>query len=134
MEKAMWKKHDKLTDKCYDNMIGVEPDKCMQGIDVKKTGQKIKEMCRMRNITVKDIQEKLFIGSFQAVYAWFSGKSLPSLDNLYRLSRLLNLPMDSLIVGQQEEYHEISYAGVTFDNKVPDRILLYYMKLKDRAA
>lgn len=26
MEKAMWKKYDKLTDKCYDNMIGVEPD------------------------------------------------------------------------------------------------------------
>ena len=106
----------------------------MQGIDVKKTGQKIKEMCRIRNITVKDIQEKLFIGYFQAVYAWFSGKSLPSLDNLYRLSRLLNLPMDSLIVGQQEEHHKISYAGVTFDNKVPDRILLYYVKLKNRAA
>lgn len=106
----------------------------MQGIDVKKTGQKIKEMCRIRNITVKDIQEKLFIGSFQAVYVWFSGKSLPSLDNLYRLSRLLNLSMDSLIVGQQEEHHKISYAGVTFDNKVPDRILLYYVKLKNRAA
>ena len=30
--------------------------KRMQGIDVKKTGQKIKEMCRIRNITVKDIQ------------------------------------------------------------------------------
>lgn len=106
----------------------------MQGIDVKKTGQKIKEMCRIRNITVKDIQEKLFIGSFQAVYVWFSGKSLPSLDNLYRLSRLLNLSMDSLIVGQQEEHHKISYAGVNFDNKVPDRILLYYVKLKNRAA
>ena len=106
----------------------------MQEIDIKKTGHKIKEMCKVRNISVKDIQEKLLVGSFQAVYAWFSGKSLPSLDNLYRLSRLLNLPMDSLIVGQQEEYHEISYAGVTFDNKVPDRILLYYMKLKNRAA
>lgn len=106
----------------------------MQGIDVKKTGQRIKEMCRIRNITVKDIQEKLYIGSYQAVYAWFSGKSLPSLDNLYRLSRLLNLSMDSLIVGQQEERHAISSSIVTYDNKVPDRILLYYMKLKDKAA
>lgn len=76
----------------------------MQEIDIKKTGHKIKEMCKVRNISVKDIQEKLLVGSFQAVYAWFSGKSLPSLDNLYRLSRLLNVSMDSLIVGQQEEH------------------------------
>ena len=108
----------------------------MQGIDIEKTGKTIKEMCRIRNISVKDIQENLFIGSFQAVYAWFAGKSLPSLDNLYRLSRLLNVPMDSLIVGRQEEYtgkvHEDIILGNIYainQKKVPDRIRIYYMKL-----
>ena len=90
----------------------------MQEIDIKKTGHKIKEMCKVRNISVKDIQEKLLVGSFQAVYAWFSGKSLPSLDNLYRLSRLLNVSMDSLIVGQQEEHPGIMYV----DNRYEIRI------------
>ena len=113
----------------------------MQEIDIKKTGHKIKEMCKVRNISVKDIQEKLLVGSFQAVYAWFSGKSLPSLDNLYRLSRLLNVSMDSLIVGQQEEHTSVVYANNYLENnyainqkKVSDRIRIYYRKLKERAA
>ena len=109
----------------------------MQEIDIKKTGHKIKEMCKVRNISVKDIQEKLLVGSFQAVYAWFSGKSLPSLDNLYRLSRLLNVSMDSLIVGQQEEHPVIMCVDNRYEikwEKIPDRILLYYMKLKEEAA
>ncbi|MGN0405761.1 MAG: helix-turn-helix domain-containing protein [Bariatricus sp.] len=113
----------------------------MQGIDIEKTGKTIKEMCKIKNISVKDIQEKLFIGSFQAVYAWFSGKSLPSLDNLYRLSRLLNVPMDALIVGQQEEHTSVVYANDYLENnyainqkKVSDRIRIYYMKIKERAA
>ena len=109
----------------------------MQEIDIKKTGHKILDMCKVRNISVKDIQEKLLVGSFQAVYAWFSGKSLPSLDNLYRLSRLLNVSMDSLIVGQQEEHPGIMYVDNRYEikwEKIPDRILLYYMKLKEEAA
>ncbi len=48
------------------------------------------------------IQRELYIG-FQSVYAWFSGKTLPSLDNLYRLSRLLRVPMDEMIVDMEEE-------------------------------
>lgn len=112
----------------------------MQGIDMKKTGQKIREACKSRNISVKDIQQNLFIGSFQAVYAWFSGKSLPSLDNLYRLSQLLNVSMDSLIVGQQDKYYdyriygEISVIYELESKKIPERISLYYTKLTGRAA
>lgn len=72
-------------------------------IDVKRTGEKIKETCGQKGVTVKKIQEELYIGSFQSVYAWFSGKTLPSLDNMYRLSRLLGLPMENLIVDTAEE-------------------------------
>ncbi len=112
----------------------------MQGIDMKKTGQRIREACKSRDISVKDIQKNLFIGSFQAVYAWFSGKSLPSLDNLYRLSRLLNVSMDSLIVGQQEEYYEcwiwdeIPIIYEMREGEMPKRIWRYYMELTRRAA
>lgn len=116
----------------------------MQGIDVKKTGQRMKEICRRRNISVKDIQEKLCIGSFQAIYAWFSGKSLPSLDNLYMLSRLLDVPMDWMIVGQQEKYlGTVQYvnASDSFDNvfvvkqkEIQDRILAYYVNITNKAA
>ena len=116
----------------------------MQRVDVGKTGRRMKEICRRRKISVKDIQEKLFIGSYQAIYAWFSGKSLPSLDNLYRLSRLLNVPMDWMIVGQQEKYLvDVQCGNVVrsfenrdaFDNKeMQDRILIYYMNITNQAA
>lgn len=72
-------------------------------IDVKQTGRRIKETCAQKGLTVKKIQEELYIGSFQSVYAWFSGKSLPNLDNMYRLSRLLGLPMEALIVDTAKE-------------------------------
>lgn len=74
----------------------------MSGIDQKKTGQKIKRLCQQNGLSVKDIQEKLFLSSHQAVYAWFAGKSLPSVDNLYQLSRLLGVTMDALVVGKDE--------------------------------
>lgn len=66
-------------------------------IDIKKTGMKIRFLCKERNISVKDIQRELCIGAFQSVYDWFSGKSLPSLDNFFRLSRLLNVKMEDMI-------------------------------------
>ena len=75
-------------------IVSAEPG----GIDVKQTGKQMKETCRQKGITVKTIQKELYIGSFQSIYAWFSGKTLPSLDNMYRLSRLLEMPMEALIV------------------------------------
>ena len=72
-------------------------------IDMKKTGQKLREECMRQNYTVRDIQRYLQIGAYQSVYAWFSGKALPSLDNMYALSRLLGRTMEELIVCQKEE-------------------------------
>ena len=71
-------------------------------LDAKRTGRKIKEACRQKNLSVREIQEFLGLGSFQAVYRWFSGHSLPSLDNMYALSQLLQKPMESLLVSVKE--------------------------------
>lgn len=66
-------------------------------IDMRRTGRQLKERCEERGITVSDIQKHLHIGSFQSVYAWFCGKTLPSLDNFYALAKLLGASMESLI-------------------------------------
>lgn len=73
-------------------------------IDLEQTGKRIKKMCEVRGMCVKNVQELLGLGSLQAIYKWFSGKSLPSIDNLMRLSRMLHVPVDYLIVvrGQRE--------------------------------
>lgn len=75
-------------------------------IDTKKTGQRIKEECRKREITVKEIQRCLGLSAFQSIYDWFGGRTLPSLDNLLALSRLLGLPMEQLIVCRGEKRKE----------------------------
>lgn len=67
-------------------------------INIKATGKRLKNLCEKKCVTVKRIQEELHIGAYQSVYNWFSGKTLPSLDNMYRLSRLLGVPMEDMIV------------------------------------
>ena len=44
----------------------------------------------------------------QAVYKWMSGKSLPSLDNLIILSRILNTSIESILVIDGD----ISFSGM----------------------
>lgn len=67
-------------------------------IDTKLTGERIRYECKRKGITVKQIQNVLNIGAFQSIYDWFSGKSLPSLENFYELSKLLKIKMEYLII------------------------------------
>lgn len=72
-------------------------------IDVKKTGERIKSLCKCKGITVKEIQEYMGLECFQTIYNWLSGKSLPSIDNLVLLCRLLERSMDSIIYVSEDE-------------------------------
>ena len=94
-------------------------------IDKKKTGMKIKVFMELKGYTVKDIQEYLGLACVQSIYHWLDGSSLPSVDNLYALSKLFNVSIDDMICGNKS------------DNSVqilPDRVLKYYGTLKDVIA
>ena len=67
-------------------------------INMKATGERLKKLCEENCVTIKRIQEELQIGAYKSIYNWFAGKTLPSLDNMYRLSRLLGVPMEDMIV------------------------------------
>lgn len=71
-------------------------------IDVYKTGQNIKQIMTERGMSVRDIQEYLGLSVPQSIYHWFEGKSLPTVDNLYALSKLFNMPVDMLLCGDKE--------------------------------
>lgn len=62
------------------------------------TGKRIKELLRDNGYSVKDIQEVMGFENPQAVYKWLSGKSLPSLDNLLILSKLLHTSIEDILV------------------------------------
>lgn len=87
-------------------------------IQTKETGNRIKKLLNQRGYTVKDVQEVFGFEYPQAVYKWLSGKSLPSVDNLVILSKILNTSIDDILVvsDKTECIHNISgiKSGVIF--------------------
>ena len=67
-------------------------------IDLTATGAHLKELLEERGVTVQDIQEAMGLASPQAVYRWLCGSNMPSVDNLYALSRYLDTSMDDMII------------------------------------
>ena len=82
----------------------------------------------LRGLSVHDVQRFLSLGCVQSVYHWFDGKSMPTIDNLYALSELLQVPMDMLVVGDRS-YHPIKEAGTR-----PCRLLSYYRMMQEYMA
>ena len=89
-------------------------------IQQQETGENIRRLLKTNGYTVKDVQEVMgfenpqavykltaskgfqcSVMGFenpQAVYKWLSGKSLPSLENLLILSKLLNISIENILV------------------------------------
>lgn len=67
-------------------------------IDLTATGKNIMRLRQARGMTVRDLQAYFGFAEPQAIYKWQSGKSLPTVDNLYALSALLDVPMDDILV------------------------------------
>ena len=67
-------------------------------IDVEATGENIRRLREKSGLTVKDLQSYFGFEMPQAIYKWQRGECLPSVDNLYALGRLLNVPMEQIIV------------------------------------
>ena len=63
-----------------------------------ETGKQIKRLLNENGYAVKDVQEAMGFENPQAVYKWISGKSLPSLDNIIILSKLLGTSIENILV------------------------------------
>ena len=72
-------------------------------ISPKATGRRLRYLCRAAGYTVHDLQAYCHLSNPQSVYKWFSGSTLPTLDNLYALSVLLDVPMNDIIVSKDDD-------------------------------
>lgn len=70
-------------------------------IDKKATGITIRKLMDRQGLSVKDVQNYLNLCSPQSVYHWVNGVSLPSVDNLYALSQLFQVPIDDILCGNR---------------------------------
>ena len=58
--------------------------------------QKLKELRKKQGLTQLELAESLFV-SRQAISGWEAGTSRPSTENLQSLSRLFNIPLETLL-------------------------------------
>jgi len=67
-------------------------------ISKRKTGKRIRELMLAKGISVAQIQDKLDLDSPQAIYKWFNGTNLPTVENLAKLSRILGVAIENILV------------------------------------
>lgn len=102
-------------------------------IDMKMTGLRLKRLISNAGYTVKDIQNYLHLSCPQPVYRWYKGLILPSVDNLFMLSELLNVHMEALLVKKTTE--TIIYEIERFQKERSlVRCMEYYKKLHKKIA
>lgn len=67
-------------------------------IDMAATGQNIIRLRKERGLTVRDLQSYFGFEEPQAIYKWQRGQTLPTVDNLFALGALLDVPMEEILV------------------------------------
>ena len=83
-------------------------------INKKETGVNLRRIMDMRGVKPKDIQEYLGFGCVQSVYRWLDGVSMPTVDNLYAISKMLQV--DACLTDQER------------------RVYTYYKKMRELNA
>ena len=69
-------------------------------IDQGKTCERIKELCRDKGIDAEHLSSLMNL-SKQAVYSWFNGRKLPSIDHMVELADILGVTVDEMLVRRE---------------------------------
>ena len=101
-------------------------------INKRETGLNLRRIMDTRGITAKQVQEYLGLGCVQSVYRWIEGISMPTIDNLYALSELFQVPMDAMVCGNRASILPITTIE-KFDVR-ERRLFAYYEKLNELRA
>ncbi len=101
-------------------------------INKQETGINLRRIMDERGMTVKDVQKYLELGSVQSIYHWLNGISMPTIDNLYALSALFQLPIDELVCGNRSAVVQDKMSGITDLQK--RRLYMYYLKFVGKRA
>lgn len=70
-------------------------------LDIVATGHKIKLLMEEREIAIKDLSKVMNV-SFQAVYRWQKGETLPTIGNMFILGQLLQVDVDEILVAKHQ--------------------------------
>lgn len=80
-------------------------------IDMVRTGRNIADLRRRAGMSVRDLQAVLGFATPQAIYKWQHGMCMPAIDNLVALSVLFQVPIDDILILDDEEDGEKESAS-----------------------
>lgn len=88
-------------------------------------GKKLRSARKSAGLTQEQLSEKLLV-SRQAITKWEAGKGMPDIENLKRLSKLLNISIDYLLDGGEvidlsAMREEINLDDYTYTRKIKGR-------------
>ena len=95
-------------------------------IDLKATGLNIQRLRRQHGLSVRELQGYFGFEQPQAIYKWQRGESLPTVDNLFALSRLLGVPMQEILVESDQDH--VCFGYFLSSALAHDRILSYNIR------
>ena len=96
--------------KCHshrNSMCGISCPKqlCLLFLHPLATGDNIRRLRLERGMTVRDLQNYFGFEEPRAIYKWQKGESLPTVDNLYALGTLFEVPMEQILIPAQVQLH-----------------------------
>ena len=97
------------------------------GLDMTGTGRRIGEFIDSSGLTDKDLGEQMHL-TVQSINKWRHGRCLPDLENLFILSRILNVKVDDFLVPVANGSQEITYDVEVGENPTSTfmRLRAYY--------
>ncbi|WP_243127815.1 helix-turn-helix domain-containing protein [Schaedlerella arabinosiphila] len=96
-------------------------------INKDKTEKRLELLMKWNHLQPKDLQIYLGLACVQTVYRWIKGINIPSVDHLYALSRLFQVNIDDMLVGNGD------IVSTSIQHKTAFRFMMYYTQLKDAA-
>ena len=101
-------------------------------INKRETGINLRRIMDKRGLTAKDVQQYLGLGCVQSVYRWLDGISMPTIDNLYALSELFQLPIDAIVCGNRAPV--VPAINITMLDSQERRLYSYHEKRNEMQA
>ncbi len=101
-------------------------------INLRETGVNLRRIMDMRGISPKDVQEYLGLGCVQSVYRWLDGINMPTIDNLYALSDLFQVPIDEMVCGNRAPV--VANQSAQLQQACDRRLRAYVEKLNEKRA
>ena len=70
----------------------------MPTIDLTATGRRLREFRDDNGVTTRELMDIFGFNNPNAIYKWFRGEALPTVDNLVILADAFEVPIDDLLV------------------------------------